>query len=175
MRHRRTSSRQMMHVMEQYMNSQGIADMADVDVDHFAHWAWDNHMWSVPQIDPIAIIKGQASRALRDSFDVDPQERIVRRFHHVVVEDPENGEKIDRWVDMQTAHPEQMQLSFGVRRLGVYNDVRQLKTDVDSYNDNNQFGATLQMDFNFNIDLEEQTLPADYPTEPPNDDDDPNN
>jgi hypothetical protein len=169
MQHKQNSSRQMMMVVEEYMRSHDLTDMADVDIDDFAAWAWNNHRWSVPQIDPIRVIRRQAARALRDSFDLDPQERLVRRFHHFVAEDPETRDKIDHWVDIQTAPPEQMELSFAVRRRGIFDDVRQLKTDLDSYNQNNHFGASLQMDFNFNVDLQEQSFPVEYPTEPPDD------
>jgi hypothetical protein len=169
MRHRNASSRQMMFIVEEYMQAHGVASMADVDMDDFAQWAWNNHKWSVPQIDPVASIRRQVSRALRDTFELDQQQRLVRIYHHIRIEDPETHDPIDRWIDIRTAEPQQMQLSFAVRRGAVLNDVRQLRTDVDSYNDNNQFGATLQMDFDFNKDLEEEMLPGEYPTEPPDD------
>jgi len=172
MHHRQASSRRMMFVMDEYKEAHNITDVADIDMDDFAQWALDNRKWFVTPPDPLSLIRRQASQALRDSFELDRQERLVRRYHHVIVEHPDTHEKIDRWVDITTAPPEQMRLSLGVRREAIYHDVHQLKTDVDSYNDNNRFGATLQMDFNFNVDIEERGFPGEYPAEPPDDGDD---
>jgi hypothetical protein len=41
--------------------------------------------------------------------------------------------------------------------------VQQMKLDFDSYNDNNEFGATLgPLDVNFQKDLDEMSLPDEY-------------
>jgi hypothetical protein len=161
----------MMFVLDEFMQVHKITRMVDVDVDEFAQWAWDNHKWIIPQVDPVASIRRQASRALRDTFELDKQERLVRIYHHIQIEDPETHERIDRWVDIRTAEPPQMELSLAVRRVAVLNDVRQLKTDLDSYNDNNSFGVQLAMDFDFSKDLQEEGFPAEYPIEPPPEDD----
>ena len=44
--------------------------------------------------------------------------------------------------------------------------VQQMKLDFDSYNDNNEFGATLDpLDVNFQKDLDEMSLPDVYDPE----------
>ena len=59
-----------------------------------------------------------------------------------------------------------MRISLQQRRQAALADVRQLKLDFDSYNDNNTFGATLPaLDFNFNKDIEEMELPTSYPND----------
>ena len=143
-----------------------------VDWDHFAKWALDNKKYYIPPPDPVQLIRRQASRALRDSLELDKQERLIRRYHHVVLEHPVTHEKIDRWVDITTAPPDQMKLSFAVRKESAFADVHQLYTDLTSYNDNNKFGATLQMSFNFDLELQERSLPGEYPLQPPDNDDD---
>ena len=170
MQHRQGISRKIHFVLEEYMSVRGLRDIADVDLDDFVQWAQDNHKLILPPLDEHQLLRRQVTRALRDTFS-DRQSRIVRRYHHVLIENPVTLEKVDRVVDITTAPPEQMRLSLGVRREGVFNDVYQLSTDLSSYNDNNSFGATLQMDFNFNLDLEERKLPGEYPSERPDDDD----
>jgi len=62
------------------------------------------------------------------------------------------------------AKPNHMRISLQQRRQGIYGRVRQHKTDLDSYNDNNSFKVTLPLfDYDFNKDLEEATLPTEYP------------
>ncbi len=41
---------------------------------------------------------------------------------------------------------------------------------MDSYNENNRHGATLQMSFNFEEDMAEGDMPTDYPEGPPDTD-----
>jgi hypothetical protein len=48
-----------------------------------------------------------------------------------------------------------MQLSFQQRRQGIVGDCRQLKTDVDSYNDAHPREEPIQMIFDFTMDLAE--------------------
>ena len=56
------------------------------------------------------------------------------------------------------------------RRRKVLGECKQLKTDLDSYNDNNTEGAVIQMSFNFESDLEELAQDTKYnPPERPND------
>ena len=75
------------------------------------------------------------------------------------------------WCDIETATPDQMRLSFGARRRQIQGDVRQLKIDADSYNDNNQFGASIQLGFNFEKDLEELEQKTEYGPPPIGDSD----
>jgi hypothetical protein len=41
---------------------------------------------------------------------------------------------------------------------------------MDSYNDNNKYGAHIEMSFNFDEDLKELQQPPEYPEAPPEDD-----
>jgi len=45
-----------------------------------------------------------------------------------------------------------------------------LKTDLDSYNDNNAHGAEIQLCFNFAEDVEERMMPSEYPESRPEED-----
>jgi len=63
---------------------------------------------------------------------------------------------------MDSATPKQMAMAFAQRRKQILGDCHQLKTDVDSYNDNNRDNARIQMIFNFTEDLEEMEQPIEY-------------
>jgi hypothetical protein len=53
-------------------------------------------------------------------------------------------------------------MSVGSARKQVQGDVRELKLVVDSYNDNNPFGATIQLSLNFEKDMEELEHDTEY-------------
>ncbi|EMI40548.1 hypothetical protein RRSWK_06957 [Rhodopirellula sp. SWK7] len=46
-----------------------------------------------------------------------------------------------------------MHVSLQQRRKAILGDNRQLKVDQDSYNDNNKYGADIQLSFNYEDDL----------------------
>jgi hypothetical protein len=48
-----------------------------------------------------------------------------------------------------------MEIAFQQRRQQIVGDCRQLKWDMDSYNQNHNVGEELQMVFDFTLDLEE--------------------
>lgn len=62
-----------------------------------------------------------------------------------------------------------MHKSLQARRHQALGDVVQLDTDRQSYNDNNLFGANIEMSYNFDEDLAERNMPTDYPEEPSED------
>jgi len=98
---------------------------------------------------------------------IDPQGRRVRRMHPRRVDEEESpiGEMKQKtlWDDMTTALPEHMQVSFQQRRHMILGDCHQLKTDVDSYNENYNDSEPIQMSFEFTEDLIEMEMPPDYP------------
>jgi hypothetical protein len=66
-----------------------------------------------------------------------------------------------------------MRVSLQQRRQYLLSGCRQHKLDFDSFNDNNIFGANIpQFSYNFDPDMEELSLPTDYPMERPETDED---
>ncbi len=59
------------------------------------------------------------------------------------------------WDDMRTASRQHMRMSFQQRRQQIVGDCRQLKVDVDSYNDMKPDEEPIQMVFDFTMDLAE--------------------
>ena len=51
-----------------------------------------------------------------------------------------------------------MEVAFQQRRRGIVGDCKQLKNDVDSFNDNLNSAVTIQIDFDFTDDLSEAAV-----------------
>ncbi len=74
-------------------------------------------------------------------------------------------EQLYLWIDVHddTAKPDEIEMAFQYGRRLIVGDCKQLKTDVDSYNDNNNLGHYVEVDFNFEPDLEEAAQSTVYP------------
>lgn len=121
-----------------------------------ARWAIDNHLWA-PQ--PSAIIgqcADQLGRAMRDEYIVDPQGRKVRALHSAVF--GQGPEQQSLWDDIRTASPKFMEVAFQGRRRQIVGDCRQLKNDVDSFNENRRPERDVQIVFDFTDDMLESEL-----------------
>ncbi len=90
---------------------------------------------------------------MREEYIKDPQGRSVRLKHaaRVLVE----GKQTVFWDDIRTAPRTHMEIAFQQRRQQIVGDCRQLKADVDSYNENAKVHPPIQMVFNFTEDLAE--------------------
>ncbi len=124
-----------------------------------AAWAIRNNLWQ-PQ--PSAVVSQCAdhlARALREEYITDPQGRRVRAKHHAP--SYQNGKQMALWDDIKTASRDHMRAAFQTRRRQIVGDCHQLKTDIDSYNDNYNLFQPIQMVFDFTQDLQE--LDADIP------------
>ena len=76
---------------------------------------------------------------------------------HPIVE--ENGGKmLSLWGDMRDISHSHMKRSFQQRRSQILGNCRQLKIDIDSYNENMNDDLPIQLSFNFTNDLMEQEL-----------------
>ncbi len=93
---------------------------------------------------------------MREEYLTDPQGRRVRSKH--MARYGEGPTQVPLWEDIRTASREHMGIAFQQRRQQILGDCRQLKTDVDSYNDNYNSDAPLQMIFDFTDDLTEAEL-----------------
>ena len=84
---------------------------------------------------------------MREEYIKDPQERTVRAKHAARIEQGV------LWADIRTAPREHMEIALKQRRRAILGDCRQLKLDVDSYNENRSPVAPIQMSFDFTNDL----------------------
>lgn len=118
-----------------------------------AIWAIEQGLWQPQRSTVVDRCAEEIARAMREEHITDPQGRRVRVKHVATVE--RNGRQAAFWADMRTAPREHMEIAFQQRRQQIVGDCRQLKWDVDSYNQNHNSGEALQMVFDFTLDLEE--------------------
>lgn len=118
-----------------------------------AAWAVQKRVWQPQPSSVIDQCANQLAKAMREEHIVDPQGRTVRAKHVAKVD--RNGEQIPLWADIRTASREHMEVAFAQRRQQIVGDCRQLKTDLDSYNENRNIENPIQMIFDFTYDVEE--------------------
>jgi len=145
-----------------------------VDPDAVAAWSLKTGLYKMPPIDPQQLLRRNIRTALRDDYIEDPQGRDVHANQPEMVEvkTPDGIRWRSRWYKIFEMPPDKMRAAGALRRRGAFRDVFQIHIDFDSYNDNNIFKAKVeQLDFNFNKDIKEATMPTDYPDEGPTLDD----
>ncbi len=118
-----------------------------------AAWAIRTERWELPESAAITKCAEDLQSAMREEYTTDKRGRRVRLLHPATVRS--GGKQLVLWDDIRTAPRQHMQLSFQQRRRGIVGDVRQLKVDVDSYNDARPEEEPIQMDFDFTMDLAE--------------------
>ena len=92
------------------------------------------------------------SRAMGLEHVRDKKGRSVRKYYAARIR--ENGQLVMKWDDLDASRPF-MEVAAANRRNQVLGQCLQLKSDIDSYNERKCPEEPIQMDFNFNIDLEE--------------------
>lgn len=149
----RTKIEMLQEVAEQYRTA-GQAWPATARM--IAGWAIGGGLWKPSRESLISQAARELADALREEYFTDPQGRRVRK-KHVFRQRQEMF-----WADIEDAEPKQMEMAFALRRKQILGDCHQLKTDADSFNQNNKYGATIQMLFDFREDLAELEQPAHY-------------
>lgn len=162
MRFKKTKAEALQDIINDYMDVNGNGP---VDMKVIAAWAIATDRWEPKPISLVRMAAAELSAAAREENYRDPQGRLVRK-KHVVREATSEGEQRYLWADIEDANPEHMRRSLSQRRRGILGDCRRLKTDLDSYNENNIHGGQVQLDFDFTCDLEEMDQPTDYPDSP---------
>jgi hypothetical protein len=155
---KKTKAEHLQDILNKYIKETG--DTA-VDMNEVAAWAVRNGLYEASPRNTIKQCAHELARAARDEYYTDPQGRRVRKKHAV------RQNQLVLWADIEAAPPVHMRLSLQQRRMYIVGDCKQLKTDLDSYNDNNLHGAQIQMSFNFTEDLEELAMPQEYPAHKP--------
>lgn len=118
-----------------------------------AAWAIQTGRWELEESAAVKKCAEDLARAMREEYTTDSKGRRVRLKHSATIK--KNGEQMVLWDDIRTAPRGHMQLAFQQRRHQIFGDCRQLKTDVESYNDNHPGEKPIQMIFDFTLDLEE--------------------
>ena len=146
-----TLTDQLQKIANRYLEEHGGKPSTKREI---AAWAIRNDLWKPHPSDLISQCADQVAQAMREEYIVDAQGRSVRAKLVARIKDKE-GEQAFLWADMRTAHPEHMNIAFRQRRQHIVGECRQLKLDVDSYNENQQPDTQIAMNFNFTMDLME--------------------
>jgi len=118
-----------------------------------ARWALSNGKWKPPPSLVERRLAEELASAMRMEHINDPQGRTVRAKHAARV--TRNGANLTLWDDIRSAPLSHMQVSFKQRRKQIVGDCRQLKADVDSYNENARPDRPIQMVLDFTNDVAE--------------------
>lgn len=145
-----TYTRQMQAIVEEY-RADGQPWPATAKT--IATWAILTRRWELPPSAAVNKCAADIAEAMREEYTTDAKGRRVRVKHATSVW--RDGEQTVLWHDLRDASREDMQMAFQQRRRAIVSDCRQLKTDVDSYNDAHPEAEPIQMVFDFGMDLAE--------------------
>jgi hypothetical protein len=146
-----TYTRQMQDIVVKYI---AAGATWPASAHQIARWALSKKLWA-PQ--PSTIVDQCAdhlAQAMREEYITDPQGRAVRAKHAARVQESD-GRQTTLWADIRTAPRKHMDTAFRQRRGQILGECRQLKSDVDSYNQNASPGHPIPMIFDFTDDLAE--------------------
>jgi hypothetical protein len=138
---------------ELYQQYEKAGHMQPFTMHELAAWAYDRGLCQPQRSTIVNRLAEEFSRAMRGESHTDPQGRRVRTKHMATYE--RNGKQYALWADVRIASRDHMERSFQQRRQGIVGDCRQLKTDVDSYNQNQNSGEAIQLILDFTSDMEE--------------------
>ncbi len=162
MRFKKTKKEALHEIVEKYRKD---GEKWPTTTREIAAWACRQHLYEPERKSVIDQLTLEISHAMREEYFTDKQGRRVRKKHAIrEIQDIGDGKhkQLTFWVDIEDAEPKEMQAAFQQRRMQVLGDCRQLKTDVDSYNDNNKYNDSIQMYFDFTEDLIELEKPVEY-------------
>lgn len=138
-----------------------------------AGWALENGKATYSRYSQRKMLALSISRSMREEIYTDKQGRRPRKKHcfPVLTESP-SGLKRQHflWCDHETAKPDEFRAAAQYRRKLMVGDAKQLKIDVDSFNENNQFGAQLLLNFDLTKDVIEGEMDTEYNPPPPPED-----
>lgn len=131
-------------------------DNAPTSAREVVEWAVKERLLGTPVIDPLDVLAGQMSRALREEYDTDDSGRRYRKNHAVRI--MKDSVQTTLWGSMEHAPRLHMAKAFSQRREQVIGDLVQLKVDVDVYNDKNSHEKPIQLVLDFTDDVAEREV-----------------
>lgn len=142
--------KQLQRIVKDYRQSGQEWPASSADI---ARWALKNKKYDLRTPTIEKIVRRELAQAMREEYITDAKGRRVRAKHPAKVK--RNGEQITIWDDIRTAPRTHMEMAFANRRNHIVAECRQVKTDVDSYNDANPLQCPIQMVLDFTRDVEE--------------------
>jgi hypothetical protein len=120
--------------------------------DQIAEWAVAHERYELTRGMAVRQCAERLGRALGLQHVKDKKGRSVRKYYAAPIR--ENGQLVMKWDDWNAPRPF-MEVAAASRRNQILGQCWQLKNDVDSYSDRKCPDEPIQIDFDFNVDLEE--------------------
>lgn len=133
---------------------ENINEHAPASAREVVEWAVRERKLSLPMVDPLDVLAGQMSRALREEYAFDDQGRRYRVNHAVRI--MKDGVQMTFWGMMGYADRPHMHRAFTQRREQIIGDCLQLQIDVEVYNDRNPLEKPIQLLLDFKDDVAER-------------------
>jgi hypothetical protein len=144
-----TLSEQLLRIVEDYRAGGGEWPATR---EQIAEWAVANKRYQLMHGMAVRQCAERIGRAMGLEHVRDKKGRSIRKYYAAPVR--ENGQLVMKWDDWDA--PRQfMEVAAASRRNQILGQCWQLRNDIDSYNDRRSLEEPIQLDFNFNIDLEE--------------------
>jgi hypothetical protein len=143
-------NKQLQRIVKEYRQAGQEWPARTLDI---ARWALKTNRFDLrtPAIEKLCA--RDLAQAMREEYITDPKGRRVRAKHPAKVK--RDGEQMIIWDDIRTASRRHMEMAFQLRRRHIIGECRQVKTDVDSYNDAHPNETPIQMVMDFTQDVAE--------------------
>jgi hypothetical protein len=154
--------RQLLQIVDKYQQETGETEPHLFDV---ARWGRIKGLLEVPSVDVDRINARILARVCRKDYIEDENGEPVRHRHAVKEDDGKKQRTL--WPKMEDITPAKMKVSLQSRRNGMLQDALQIERDRRYFNKHYNAGDPIDISHDLSIDVEEHFLPAEYPEEPP--------
>ena len=121
-----------------------------------ADWAVENKRFDLAKPSLKRLLASELAEAMSEEYFTTEDGRRVRAKHPFRAR--KNGKQLVFWDDIRTAPRKNMKRAFYMRRERIAHECKQIKTDVDYYNEIHPKELLIQMPLNFTDDVEEMEL-----------------
>ena len=142
---------------DEYFAESGAASASTREI---AVWMIRNNKWEAPDDIVLHACQEDFAKALREQFIEDETGHAVRAKHAARIK--RNGEQQYLWADIRRAPKGHMEIAFQQRRQQIVGDCRQLKRDVDFFNNLHPDNEPVQMVFDFTEDVAEGEFSGEF-------------
>lgn len=141
------------------------------NLDECYDFAKENGLYQAPKMSERRLFKMAMSRAIGRERVVDADGNPIRKNVVFRVKKGDAGQGYFYfWGELMRMKPQHVKMSMQQRLLGLANRAIQLDRDKTYYNEHNEFGAQLELDYDLNPHVENSKNPTEYPDERPDDD-----
>jgi hypothetical protein len=144
-----TFTEQCQRIVEDY---RAAGEPWSATAEDLAEWAVANEGYQLTRGMAVNQAKEHIARAMRLEHERDNKGRSVRKYYAARMYC--NGRQMTLWADWN-ADRSFMEVTVANRRNQILGECRQLKTDVDSYNERKSPSAPILVALDFTVDLEE--------------------